>query len=152
MRLGITCLFTISCFSIGWGAIRASDMGRDIFMSIKPLFLAISPSSTTQLREMRVNLSVKIKNLISELGPNLRHGGDKKAFEANRVVKAEDFLMEDSASLLKQEGIRNRRVASAAITGPSSDFNWTEVDADEISDDVFLFKDGRGNLIGRKTL
>ncbi|KAJ3192925.1 hypothetical protein HK101_005737 [Irineochytrium annulatum] len=106
-------VFSIVCPLFGWAAVRASEIGFDIFHSLKPLFLAIFPSSAEPLRLMRADLTARINALIEDLGPAMF--GGKEEFDAVRIVKQEDVNYGES----RQEKL-NR--------GIDDSFRWEYVD------------------------
>ena len=70
--------------SISFAALRFGESGMDIYKSLRPLFLAINPSSVntiTKLRSTRERLAAKITDLINTLGPEVFPD-----FDATRVV------------------------------------------------------------------
>ena len=76
--------FPAMCFM----ALRFGEIGMDIFKSLRPLFLSISPSSSNtlfQLSERRENLSHRIDSLVDELGPELFPD-----FEKMRLIQNSD--------------------------------------------------------------
>jgi glycerol-3-phosphate O-acyltransferase/dihydroxyacetone phosphate acyltransferase len=134
MRWFLTLFFASICPAFGFAAVKASETGMDIIKSLRPLFLAIFPSSTQQLRQMRAELTISINNLIADLGPRL-YGVSKEQFEAIRIVKT------DAAKYSEALLTTNKKVDTT--------FRWEEVDPEEVSDDVFLFRDDRsGATVG----
>jgi glycerol-3-phosphate O-acyltransferase/dihydroxyacetone phosphate acyltransferase len=76
--------FPAMCFM----ALRFGEVGMDIFKSLRPLFLAISPSSSgtfAKLSQRRENLSNRINDLVNELGPELFPD-----FDAQRIINDSD--------------------------------------------------------------
>ena len=70
VAVGGLIFFPAVCFM----ALRFGEVGMDIFKSIRPLFLCISPSSSNilvKLEERREDLTERINDLINELGPEL---------------------------------------------------------------------------------
>lgn len=77
-------VFPAMCFM----ALRFGEVGMDIFKSLRPLFLSISPSSSNilvKLAQRRENLSQRISDLVNELGPELFPD-----FEDQRVIHDPD--------------------------------------------------------------
>ncbi|KAJ3413695.1 hypothetical protein HDV05_007683 [Chytridiales sp. JEL 0842] len=131
----LTGLFAAICPAFGFAAVKASETGMDIIRSLRPLFLAMFPSWTSHLRKMRAELTISINALIADLGPQL-YGVSKEEFEAKRIVKP------DAAAY-----------GEVLLTKKNADktFRWEEVDADEPSDDVFLFRDTHsGATVGNR--
>ena len=70
--------------SVTFAALRIGEIGMDILKSLPPLFVALNPrssSSLIKLRARRQDLSVKVTNLINELGPEVFPD-----FDAERIV------------------------------------------------------------------
>jgi len=70
IAIGGLFFFPAICFM----ALRFGEVGMDIFKSLRPLFLSISPSSSgilVKMSERRENLSRRISDLVNELGPEL---------------------------------------------------------------------------------
>ncbi|KAK5174266.1 Glycerol-3-phosphate/dihydroxyacetone phosphate acyltransferase [Saxophila tyrrhenica] len=70
ITIGGLFFFPATCFM----ALRFGEVGMDIFKSLRPLFLSISPSSSNilvRMAERRENLSRRISDLVNELGPEL---------------------------------------------------------------------------------
>ncbi|KAI8853402.1 hypothetical protein BC829DRAFT_424699 [Chytridium lagenaria] len=82
-------LFAIICPMFGYAAVRASEIGFDILRSLRPLFLAIFPSTTEPLRHMRTDLTARLNAVIEDLAPGLYAGG-KAEFEKRRLIRPED--------------------------------------------------------------
>ncbi|KAK4554696.1 Glycerol-3-phosphate/dihydroxyacetone phosphate acyltransferase [Recurvomyces mirabilis] len=73
----VTISFPFICF----GALRFGEIGMDIFKSLRPLMLSISPTSKNtlvKLRERRESLQNQINDIINELGPELFPDFDKR--------------------------------------------------------------------------
>ncbi|EMC98239.1 hypothetical protein BAUCODRAFT_32226 [Baudoinia panamericana UAMH 10762] len=69
--------FPAICFM----ALRFGEIGMDIFKSLRPLILSISPSSKNTLLKLRIRrqeLQDQINNIINELGPELFPDFDKR--------------------------------------------------------------------------
>lgn len=76
--------FPTMCF----GALRFGEVGMDIWKSLRPLWLCISPSSENTIQRLRVRrqkLQEDINNIVNELGPELFPDFDKR-----RIVPDED--------------------------------------------------------------
>ncbi|KAK3110819.1 Glycerol-3-phosphate/dihydroxyacetone phosphate acyltransferase [Teratosphaeriaceae sp. CCFEE 6253] len=82
---GGLCLFPAVCF----GALRFGEIGMDIFKSLRPLMLSISPSSKNtlvNLRRRREKLQEDTNDLINELGPELFPD-----FSRRRIIPEQDI-------------------------------------------------------------
>ncbi|KAI6088641.1 hypothetical protein F4821DRAFT_233416 [Hypoxylon rubiginosum] len=88
--------------AITFAALRFGEVGMDIFKSLRPLVLCISPSSgfnIQNLRERRIELSEKVVKVINDLGPDMYED-----FEHTRLIA--DPSREDGAlSSPKEAGI-----------------------------------------------
>lgn len=74
--------------TITYAALRFGEVGMDILKSLRPLVLALNPSSgntLVQLRLKRQELSKEVTNLINEFGPVLFDD-----FEAQRILHSGD--------------------------------------------------------------
>jgi len=72
--------------AITFAALRFGEIGMDIAKSLRPLFLALIPSSgntLVKLRKQRAELATQVTNLINELGPELFPD-----FDAERLISA----------------------------------------------------------------
>lgn len=72
VRLFFACFYGLML--VGYATIIISEAGRDIFKSLRPLYLALSPSrndSLVQIRKTRADLQTKITAVVNELGPQL---------------------------------------------------------------------------------
>ena len=81
IAIGGLLLFPSLCFM----ALRFGEAGMDIFKSLRPLFLCLIPSSSNtlvKLQDRRENLTVRINDLINDLGPELFPD-----FDAQRIVQ-----------------------------------------------------------------
>ncbi|KAI8958372.1 Sucrase/ferredoxin-like-domain-containing protein [Daldinia sp. FL1419] len=70
--------------AITFAALRFGEVGMDIFKSLRPLVLCISPTSSYsihKLRERRAELSEKVVQVINDLGPDMYED-----FEHTRLV------------------------------------------------------------------
>jgi len=70
--------------SITYAALRFGEIGMDIVKSLRPLVLALYPSSgntLVKLRKTRAELAAEVTNLINELGPEMFPD-----FETNRIL------------------------------------------------------------------
>ncbi|KAK1061506.1 Glycerol-3-phosphate/dihydroxyacetone phosphate acyltransferase [Friedmanniomyces endolithicus] len=77
VAIGGLILFPAVCF----GALRFGEIGMDIFKSLRPLMLSISPSSKNtllNLRRRREKLQDDTNNIINELGPELFPDFDRR--------------------------------------------------------------------------
>lgn len=77
-------LFFILCISITFAALRTGEIGMDIVKSLRPLFTALSPRSSSRLaklRETRQRLSEEVTEVINTLGPEVFPD-----FDASRIV------------------------------------------------------------------
>ncbi|KAK0937319.1 Glycerol-3-phosphate/dihydroxyacetone phosphate acyltransferase [Friedmanniomyces endolithicus] len=77
VAIGGLILFPAVCF----GALRFGEIGMDIFKSLRPLMLSISPSSKNtlvNLRKRREKLQDDTNNIINELGPELFPDFDRR--------------------------------------------------------------------------
>ncbi|KAK5113837.1 hypothetical protein LTR62_003221 [Meristemomyces frigidus] len=77
MFLAVAICLPFICF----GALRFGEIGMDIFKSLRPLMLSISPTSKNtlvRLRQRRQNLQEQINDIINELGPELFPDFDKR--------------------------------------------------------------------------
>lgn len=73
-KIAIFLTFFWGLHLFSYATIITGEAGVSIFKSLKPLYLALSPSykdTLKQLRETRETLRVKITNLVNELGPTL---------------------------------------------------------------------------------
>ncbi|KAI9900673.1 hypothetical protein N3K66_004935 [Trichothecium roseum] len=71
---------------ISFAALRFGEVGMDIFKSLRPLFLCLSPTSgfnIHQLRTQRGELSVEVTDLINTLGPEMFSDFDKTRLVAD---------------------------------------------------------------------
>lgn len=87
--------------AITFAALRFGEVGMDIFKSLRPLVLCISPSSSyniQKLRERRVELSEKVVKVINEMGPDMYED-----FETSRLI-ADPFRADGALSLAKEDG------------------------------------------------
>ncbi|KAH8201427.1 hypothetical protein TruAng_004427 [Truncatella angustata] len=84
-------------FIAGWivfptitlAALRFGEIGMDIAKSLRPLFLALSPTSgysIQRLRQRRVELAEEVTTVINDLGPDMYDD-----FERSRMVKDPAF-------------------------------------------------------------
>ncbi|KAK5191340.1 Glycerol-3-phosphate/dihydroxyacetone phosphate acyltransferase [Exophiala xenobiotica] len=76
--------FFILCICITFAALRIGEIGMDVVKSLPPLFMALSPRSSSRiakLRETRQALSAKVTDLINTLGPEVFPD-----FDAERIV------------------------------------------------------------------
>lgn len=84
-------------FIAGWivfpiitiAALRFGEVGMDIAKSLRPLFLALSPTSNysiQKLRQRRVELANEVVTVINELGPDMYDD-----FDRSRLVKDPEF-------------------------------------------------------------
>ncbi|KAJ3316809.1 hypothetical protein HDU76_001536 [Blyttiomyces sp. JEL0837] len=140
MRSVIMTLAIIILPLMGYAAMRASEIGMDVLKSLRPLFLAVFPTSrsTEHLRLTRQDITNRLNDLINDLGPQL-HGGDRDEFEASRVVRPEEAVY---GQILTSNINRSKSVGSDL-------FRWEEVDPSEATaDDVFLFKDQTSGAVG----
>ena len=70
VAIGGLLIFPAFCFM----ALRFGEIGMDIFKSLRPLLLSISPGSSymlVKLQDRREDLTTRINDLINELGPEL---------------------------------------------------------------------------------
>jgi glycerol-3-phosphate O-acyltransferase/dihydroxyacetone phosphate acyltransferase len=81
-------LFTVSffglCIGLTFAALRIGEIGMDVLKSLPPLFVALSPrssSSLVKLRQRRQELSTKVTDVINTLGPEVFPD-----FDAERIV------------------------------------------------------------------
>ncbi|KAI1078037.1 hypothetical protein F5B20DRAFT_548940 [Whalleya microplaca] len=112
-----------SMFVCGWivfpaitfAALRFGEVGMDIFKSLRPLVLCISPTSgysIHNLRERRAVLAEKVVSVINDLGPDMYED-----FEKTRLVA--DPFREDGAFGLPKEAAR-RDSETTEATPPES--------------------------------
>ncbi|KAI1768540.1 hypothetical protein GGR53DRAFT_477261 [Hypoxylon sp. FL1150] len=91
--------------AITFAALRFGEVGMDIFKSLRPLVLCISPSSSyniQKLRERRAELSEKVVKVINDLGPDMYED-----FEHTRLIA--DPSREDGAlSSPKEAGVSEK--------------------------------------------
>ncbi len=76
--------FFILCISITFAALRIGEVGMDVLKSLPPLFVALNPRSSasfSRLQQRRQALSVKVTDVINELGPEVFPD-----FDARRIV------------------------------------------------------------------
>ncbi|KAI2622012.1 Sucrase/ferredoxin-like-domain-containing protein [Hypomontagnella submonticulosa] len=81
--------------AITFAALRFGEVGMDIFKSLRPLVLCISPTSSYsihKLRERRAELSEKVVKVINDLGPDMYED-----FEQTRLV-ADPFRADGALS------------------------------------------------------
>ncbi|KAI1106614.1 glycerol-3-phosphate acyltransferase [Jackrogersella minutella] len=86
--------------AITFAALRFGEVGMDIFKSLRPLVLCISPTSSYSihtLRARRVELSEKVVKVINDLGPDMYED-----FEQTRLV-ADPFRADGALSLKEAE-------------------------------------------------
>lgn len=83
-----------AAFPIGWilfplitfAALRFGEVGMDIFKSLRPLVMCLSPASSfniNQLKERRAALSERVTEVINELGPEMFSDFDKTRIVAD---------------------------------------------------------------------
>jgi glycerol-3-phosphate O-acyltransferase / dihydroxyacetone phosphate acyltransferase len=124
-----TIVFVQICLVSGWASLIASEVGMDIVRSFAPLYVSITSKEkqVEPLRHMRTELTGKINEIVTILGPKLF--GDKATFDSKRIIKPEDI--DFGERLIKSQ------------KSVDSEFNWDQVDPNEsnLADDVFLFKD-----------
>lgn len=81
VAIGGLFFFPAVCFM----ALRFGEVGMDIFKSLRPLFLCITPGSSStmyKLEERREDLTTRINDLINELGPQLFPD-----FDSQRIIE-----------------------------------------------------------------
>jgi len=70
----------LAMVGITFASLRFGEVGMDIFKSLRPLILSVSPMSSfsiQKLRARRAELSVEVTDLINELGPEMFPDFDK---------------------------------------------------------------------------
>ena len=101
--------------SISFAALRFGESGMDIYKSLRPLFLAINPSSVntiTKLRLTRERLAAKITDLINTLGPEVFPD-----FDATRVVAMPEASSSSSLSSVRHHHRRTSSGSSPSTSG-----------------------------------
>lgn len=92
--------------AITFSSLRFGEVGMDIFKSLRPLVLCLSPTSSfniQELRHRRAELSAEVTDLINTLGPEMFDDFDK-----TRLI-GDPFGLETAGTSPK----RHRRTASA---------------------------------------
>lgn len=92
--------------TITYAALRFGEVGMDIVKSLRPLVLALNPSSgnsLVQLRLKRAELSKEVTNLINELGPVLFDD-----FETQRILH--------SGESPRKQGDRSEYMSTSGFT------------------------------------
>jgi glycerol-3-phosphate O-acyltransferase / dihydroxyacetone phosphate acyltransferase len=75
--------------TITFAALRFGEVGMDIFKSLKPLVLALNPTTTNtlhKLRQRRIELAAEVTKMINTLGPELYPD-----FDSARVVPTQYY-------------------------------------------------------------
>ncbi|KAI1141579.1 Sucrase/ferredoxin-like-domain-containing protein [Hypoxylon sp. FL0543] len=88
--------------AITFAALRFGEVGMDIFKSLRPLVLCISPTSSNslhKLRERRAELSEKVVKVINDLGPDMYED-----FEHTRLI-ADPTRADGALSSPKEAGV-----------------------------------------------
>jgi glycerol-3-phosphate O-acyltransferase/dihydroxyacetone phosphate acyltransferase len=102
--------------TITFAALRIGEVGMDIFKSLRPLILSLSPSSANtlvKLRERRQKLAAEVTDIINTLGPEVF-----KDFESSRIIM-NPFQADSQASHSKHQ--RDDSVQSQqSVSGLSS--------------------------------
>ncbi|RMZ88491.1 hypothetical protein DV736_g4280, partial [Chaetothyriales sp. CBS 134916] len=76
--------FFVLCISLTFAALRIGEVGMDVLKSLPPLFIALNPRSSasfSRLQQRRQALSVKVTEVINQLGPEVFAD-----FDATRIV------------------------------------------------------------------
>ncbi|KZF24854.1 hypothetical protein L228DRAFT_243588 [Xylona heveae TC161] len=125
--------------SISFAAFRIGETGMDILKSLRPLILALNPSSANtfvKLRERRAKLSKEVIEVINTLGPEMypdfdasrivsdpfREGALPPAFTSRHASRANSFQYASESS--KTPGVGIGGGSSAAGDLPRNDSFW----------------------------
>lgn len=113
--------FFILCVGLTLAALRIGEIGMDVLKSLPPLFKALDPRSSstlTRLQKHREALSVKVTDLINDLGPEVFPD-----FDASRIVS--DPFKEGAYQS------QYRQIPETKLEGASEPTTPTATDQDE---------------------
>ncbi|TKA74135.1 hypothetical protein B0A55_06834 [Friedmanniomyces simplex] len=103
VAIGGLIFFPAVCF----GALRFGEIGMDIFKSLRPLMLSISPSSKNtlvNLRKRREKLQDDTNRIINELGPELFPDFDRRRIIPDQHVEEDEEPSERPQTPTQQDG------------------------------------------------
>ncbi|KAG7891895.1 hypothetical protein KL936_001838 [Ogataea polymorpha] len=123
-----------------YAAFVMGEVGMDIFKSIRPLILSLSPRSTDldELRKERQRLSAEITEVINELGPKVFPKLDKHSLA--RLEKEYEAEVEELRSRSRSRSHSRSRSGSRSLSRASTQSGFTENTMPNLSD-VSIFPD-----------